>query len=78
MQYIQYSGKERRKNISISKEDFDAVVEDAAMRAKELAKQELLVEIGKSTLSKMRWVLYVGFGALAAWLASHGFFVKSG
>lgn len=71
-----YSGPERRHNIRLSKDDFDTIVEASAMRAKELAKQEMYIEIGKSTLSKMRWILYVGLGAAATWLTSHGFLSK--
>lgn len=66
---------ERRKNV-LSEDEFKSIVKAAAIEAKELAKQELLVEIGKSTLSKMRWILYAGFIAASAWLASHGFFSK--
>lgn len=60
----------------ISQDDFDRLVEAAALRATELAKQQLYIEIGKSTLSKVRWLLYIGLGAAATWFAGLGLFNK--
>lgn len=77
---MKYNGPEHRNNVQLSDEVFEKIVNAAAQRAaplaKELAKQELYIEVGKSTLSKVRWILLAGIAATSAWLASHGFFSK--
>jgi hypothetical protein len=80
---MEYKGVERRKYARLSQMSDDEVkwlieqvvnevVPIATETAKKELKQELLAEIGSSAISKMLWLLFVGFLSAATWLGAKG------
>lgn len=59
-----YKGPERRQYAQLPEEEFERL----AIRAKELALQDIYIAVGKSVISKIMWVLGAASAAVAAWL----------
>lgn len=55
---------ERRSGVWLT----EAQIEQIAERAKELALQQVYVEVGKSTLRAVMWIVGAALAALGAWL----------
>lgn len=67
-----YSGPERRAQYSLSDQD----VERVALRAKELAMEELYISVGRSVITKGLWFVGLVAAGVAAYLGATGHFSK--
>ena len=69
---ISYHGPERRKNAQISDEDFERIVDAAAERSAQIARDNFAKEVGNGAIKLVMWTIGVATIAVLGWLGLKG------